>query len=282
MTEKKSRWGKKKDSSQPQASPVLPKRRIPYEIPDAICMNVENYYIVAECERYLEVLKNELDWKKQRVEVGNIHGDRANVAEPRLTLFMSDPGIFYEYSGRENEGVEWHPAILEIKEKAERAIVEECGLPPVVFNAVQLNRYEGPRHALGFHADNEPDLAKGEPIASVSFGATRDFVILDREDPENRRWVVPLRDGAFFVMGGNMQSRYLHGVPAGGEGGLRINLTFRVVIPRERGRGPAAQSRAAAVPGEEEEHPADATSAARGRGEARPADQERRWRPGAA
>jgi len=84
----------------------------------------------------------------------------------------------------------------------------------------------------GFHADNEPDLVVGAPIASVSFGATRNFVIKDKENDDNR-WVVPLADGSFMCMGGSMQQRYLHAVPAGGSGGVRLNLTFRVCIPRK-------------------------------------------------
>jgi len=234
MTDKKSRWGKK--AKQPHAERVLPVRRTVHDLPDAVCVSVENYYTVAECEQYLEVLAKDVDWQRQRVEVGP-REDVKEVNEPRLTVFMSDPGICYEYSGRENEGVAWHPEILKIKEKAERALVEHCGLPRVTFNAVQLNRYNGPHHALGFHADNEPDMVKGEPIASVTFGATRDFVIMERED-NSRKWVISLSDGAFLVMGGNMQSKYLHGVPPGGENGLRINLTFRVCIPREAGEGP--------------------------------------------
>eukprot|EP00913_Durusdinium_trenchii_P017080 g16064.t1 len=154
----------------------------------------------------------------------------ATVDEPRRTLFMSDPGICYEYSGRENMGQTWHPAVLEIKRKAEEGLVK-CGLPEVIFNSAQMNRYDFPRHTLGMHADNEPDLDRDAPIVSVSFGATRDFVIQDRAN-ESLKWVVTLADGAWFVMGGAMQQQYLHGVPHGGMAGTRINLTFRVCRPR--------------------------------------------------
>lgn len=149
-----------------------------------------------------------------------------------MTLFMAEEGICYEYSGRENVGTGWHPAVLEVKFKAEEAI-EQCGLPRVTFNAVQLNRYEGGWHTLGYHSDDEPDIQRGAPIASVSFGATRDFHVKDRgTDDDTARMVVPLADGAFFVMGGAFQQHYLHAVPAGGSGGLRLNLTFRVCVPR--------------------------------------------------
>eukprot|EP00448_Togula_jolla_P013175 CAMPEP_0170602664 /NCGR_PEP_ID=MMETSP0224-20130122/18510_1 /TAXON_ID=285029 /ORGANISM="Togula jolla, Strain CCCM 725" /LENGTH=254 /DNA_ID=CAMNT_0010927515 /DNA_START=46 /DNA_END=810 /DNA_ORIENTATION=+ len=233
----KGRWQKQKEPKEPKELPVLPVRRIDLDLPDAICVLLENYFTVAECERYMAILRNEIDWRKQQVEVVTRDGvpERKAVEEPRLTLFMSDPGICYAYSGRENVGVGWHPALLEIKRKAEEAI-QECGLPPVTFNSVQLNRYDGPRHTLGMHADDEPDLARDQPIASVSFGCTREFRIMKRSD-EGSVKTVELADGAFFVMAGGMQRHYLHGVPAGNQTGLRFNLTFRICVPRQARMG---------------------------------------------
>lgn len=227
--ERKTRWGKEK--ARVTAQPVLPTRRTDYSIPHAICIVIENYFTIAECQRYLGLLGTELEWKNQSICVVGRGNDTAVVDEPRLTLFMAEAGICYEYSGRDNVGKGWHPAVLEIKRKAEQALIE-CGLDATTFNCVQFNRYEGNRHTLGFHADNEPDLVVGAPIASISFGATRNFVIKDKENDDNR-WVVPLADGSFMCMGGSMQQRYLHAVPAGGTGGVRLNLTFRVCIPRK-------------------------------------------------
>lgn len=226
----KGRWGTKKTAK--EAPRVLPVRRKDFDVPEAVCVLFENYFTIEECDRYMSALRDEIDWMKQQVAVGRRDGDQMKeVEEPRLTMFMSDPGICYEYSGRENVGVGWHPIVLAIKRKAEQAVVES-GLEPVVFNSVQMNRYEGPRHTLGMHADDEEDLEKEAPIASVSFGATRDFKIMAKED-NTKVWFVPLADGAFFVMGGKMQQKYLHGIPPGTDPGLRINLTFRRCIPRE-------------------------------------------------
>ncbi|OLQ08117.1 Ca(2+)/H(+) antiporter [Symbiodinium microadriaticum] len=230
MAEKKSRWGRKEKKVE-QAPPVLQVRHRDLELPGAVAVLLENYFTVEECERYFKVLTNDIDWRHQQITVTSQEsGDRVTGDEPRRTLFMSDPGICYEYSGRENVGQQWHPAVLEIKKKAEEGLAE-CGLPQVVFNSAQMNRYDFPRHTLGMHADNEPDLDRDSPIVSVSFGATRDFVIQDKGD-EKLKWVISLADGSWFVMGGAMQQRYLHGVPHGGMPGIRINLTFRVCIPR--------------------------------------------------
>ncbi|CAE7354793.1 ALKBH2 [Symbiodinium natans] len=223
-----------KEKKVEQAPPVLQIRHRDLELPGAVAILLENYFTVEECERYFKVLTTEIDWRNQQITVtSQDNGERVTGDEPRRTLFMSDPGICYEYSGRENVGQRWHPAVLEIKKKAEAALAE-CGLPEVVFNSAQMNRYDFPRHTLGMHADNEPDLDRDSPIVSVSFGATRDFVIQDKGD-EKLKWVVSLADGSWFVMGGAMQQRYLHGVPHGSMPGTRINLTFRVCIPRTPG-----------------------------------------------
>lgn len=234
----KGRWGKKDAKAEPKAERVLEVRTIKHDLPDAVCVQLENFFTISECETYLEVLKNEIDWARQEITVNKLDGRTIEGIEPRLTYFMAEKGICYEYSGRDNAGVGWHPAILAMKQKAEQGIVD-CGLPPVTFNCAQMNRYEHPRHALGMHSDNEPDLERGQPIASVSFGATREFRIMRRDD-ESQQVLIPLVDGCFMVMGGEMQRFYLHGVPAGGEPGLRINVTFRVCIPR----APLAKPRA--------------------------------------
>merc|ERR1711988_1900237 len=66
----------------------------------------------------------------------------------------------------------------------------------------------------------------------VSFGATREFRIMRRDD-ESQKWSLNLADGCFLVMAGEMQRHYLHGVPAGGENSLRFNITFRCCHPRQ-------------------------------------------------
>lgn len=247
----KSRWGRKErdgtraQPSEPGPSPVLPRREscLPLKEPDCSCILIENYFTIAECTRFLGLLTNELDWKKQEVTLQHIQGSKGDgktVGEPRMTLFMSDPGICYAYSGRDNEGVGWTPWMLEIKEKAEKAL-QECGVPPVVFNSVQMNRYNQPRHTLGLHMDNEPDLLKLAPIASVSFGAPREFVIQNGAKPDES-YTLELSDGSFCLMAGKMQMKYLHGIPVGASG-LRFNLTFRVCIPRNGDRPPQPQVR---------------------------------------
>lgn len=253
----KGRWGKK-EAKEPKAERLLPVRHIHHELPDAVCEQIENFFTIAECEKYVEIMKSEIDWQRQEITVSKLDGRVIEGTEPRLTTFMAEPDVCYEYSRRDNVGTGWHPSLLQMKEKAERACVE-CGLEPVIFNCAQMNRYEGPRHTLGMHADNEPDLLRNAPIASCSFGATREFRIMRRDD-ESKKWSLNLTDGCFMVMGGEMQRFYLHGVPAGGDHALRINVTFRVAIPRR----PLAELHAQAGAAETQNSPAPAAPKARG------------------
>ena len=81
---------------------------------------------------------------------------------------------------------------------------------------------------------DEPDLDPDAPIASVSFGVSRDFVIARRDD-RSKQFSLSLTSGSLLVMAGSMQKKYLHGIPCGYQqlNGARFNITFRVCVPRE-------------------------------------------------
>ena len=137
----------------------------------------------------------------------------------------------YQYSKRDNVGLPWTDTLLKIKKRAEDAVVA-AGLPKVSFNACHMNRYDGPNHSMGMHCDNEPDLKRGAPIGSCSFGCERMFTIQHKSD-ESLKTNICLTPGSFVVMAGDMQDRYLHGLPPQANAkGMRINLTFRVCVPR--------------------------------------------------
>ena len=65
----------------------------------------------------------------------------------------------------------------------------------------------------------------------------RGFTIQAKRDETDYRTVV-LTPGSFVVMAGDMQDHYLHGLPPQPNArGMRINLTFRVCVPRDKSRG---------------------------------------------
>ena len=105
----------------------------------------------------------------------------------------------------------------------------------VLVNSVNANYYPNAKACLGLHSDDE-DLfqAKYRPstIVSVSFGATRKFVIKNkRTGAELSR---NLQHGDLITMEGLMQRYYEHGIcQASFPVGDRLNLTFRFIAAHE-------------------------------------------------
>ncbi|MFO0625236.1 MAG: alpha-ketoglutarate-dependent dioxygenase AlkB [Polyangiales bacterium] len=176
-----------------------------------LCL-VEGFVPADEATAALVALRDEAPWTQRAVTLfGRSH------PQPRLTCWMGDVG--YTYSGLRWPPTPWHPAA-----RALRARVEDH-LDARVHGAL-LNLYRDGDDAMGMHADDEPEIAPGSPIASVSLGATRRFVL--RHKGSGAREELLLRHGDLLVMGGTMQSLWRHGIPrARRVREARVNLTLR-------------------------------------------------------
>lgn len=145
---------------------------------------------------------------------------------PRRTFWIGD--FAYTYSG-----VTHHPAPWTATLDVLRTAVEEIafGMSAGQFRGVLMNFYRSGADSIGFHSDDEPVIEPESPIASISLGGTRTFILkvkkkrLASDRPELR---IPLAHGSCLVMRGRTQLDWRHGIPAEPdvEGG-RINLTFR-------------------------------------------------------
>ena len=113
----------------------------------------------------------EVPWKQEAI---TLYGRRHLL--PRLTCWMADPGCGYRYSGLENVLERWSSAAEQLRQELEAL----CGWR---FNSLLLNRYRHGRDAMGWHADDEPELDHAAPIASLSLGACRDFRLRPRPSP---------------------------------------------------------------------------------------------------
>jgi alkylated DNA repair dioxygenase AlkB len=165
-------------------------------------------------------LTGEIQWRQEKIRMFGRWID-----QPRLTAAIADEGVVYSYSGLTLPPDRWSPAIAEVRQRVE----ETCG---EVFNYVLANLYRGGHDAMGFHADDEPELGPDPLIASVSFGAPRRFVLRLRSDP-SVRLELALGGGSLLIMGGTTQHHWHHGVPRTARpAGPRLNLTFRRVFPR--------------------------------------------------
>lgn len=172
-----------------------------------------------------EQLQAQVPWKQEAIQLyGRTH------ALPRLTCWMAEPGCRYRYSGLEQRIEPWHPAVLTLIDQLELL----CGWR---FNAVLLNLYRDGRDAMGWHADDEPELDAAAPIASLSLGASRSFRLRpkpgerlpDTGSPAAAR-TLELGHGDLLVMDPPTQRHWQHALPRR----LRVhqprlNLTFRVV-----------------------------------------------------
>ncbi len=105
----------------------------------------------------------------------------------------------------------------------------------VEFNVCLLNYYQDGTQRIGWHSDRE-ELGRTTPIASISLGAPRQFLIRSKTDGMRDRASISMSHGSMVVMENICQLNYLHSVPKEMEvleG--RINLTFRCKKEGEEG-----------------------------------------------
>ena len=135
--------------------------------------------------------------------------------EPRLTAWF---GPAYRYSS-----IDWPAAQIPIElNDLNQLVSSQLDCRP--FDAVLCNLYRHGQDAMGWHRDNEPEIDPAV-IASVSFGATRDFKIRHRSTKEG--WTVPLGHGDLLAME-QLQADFDHALPRRAKvDAPRLNLTFR-------------------------------------------------------
>ncbi|KAI1500096.1 hypothetical protein F5X99DRAFT_257206 [Biscogniauxia marginata] len=115
------------------------------------------------------------------------------------------------------------------------------------FNFCLVNYYASGADSIAFHSDDERFLGARPTIASLSLGATRDFLMKRKPPPPaaaastttpmtaatstTKPLKLPLAGGDMVVMRGATQANWLHSVPKRGgrneSDGGRINITFR-------------------------------------------------------
>jgi alkylated DNA repair dioxygenase AlkB len=174
---------------------------------------------VEDADRLFEALKTEVNW--QRAVVQTPGGPKT---VPRMISWHADEGLTYLYSGLTHPWQTWTPAMREIKDAVERKTGHR-------FNGCLANFYENERDSVNMHSDDESNMEPDAPIASVSLGATREFVVKHKET--GTRHVMPLEHGSLVVMSGATQRVSRHGIPKTKRScGSRINLTFRRTLKR--------------------------------------------------
>ena len=144
--------------------------------------------------------------------------------QPRLVAWYGDTDAVYAYSGNSMQPQPWIAPLLELRRQVE-------SLAGSSFNSVLLNLYRNERDAVGWHSDDEPELGRNPVIASVSFGAPREYQLRHRRRKELPVEKMLLVSGSVLIMSGPTQHQWKHRIKRETRPcGERINLTFRRIF----------------------------------------------------
>lgn len=172
----------------------------------------------ATAEHWHRVLQRELAWHREWIVIAG-----RKILAPRLICWYGDEDAVYRYSGVDHRPLPWTPGLLDLKQRVE----DRAG---VAFNSVLGNYYRDGGDSLGWHADKERELGRNPVIASLSFGATRRFLL--RHNKTREMLSLDLPGGSLLLMRGALQHHWRHCVPKDAAcAGSRINLTFRRIEP---------------------------------------------------
>ncbi len=173
------------------------------------------------------LLRDEIDWQHR--------------VEARSEAFMSDPIRDYTYGKGGGErtytSVPFHPQV-KLWMQSIHGVTEQMYLHHELpadyvcsaFNACFLNRYDGERQALGWHADDSPGQDHEHPIAVFTTGQPREIWWRPKghTGPIPAEWRQLLTPGSLFIMPGGFQQTHEHRIPKGDRKmGTRISLTYR-------------------------------------------------------
>ena len=196
------------------ASDISPLERLP--LPEANVQFQHRFYPASFCESTLSELRDHIAWQHAQITVfGKRHW------QPRLSAVYGDEGVSYTYSGLTLPTMRWTPLLQRIKDDLEQATGHH-------FNSVLLNYYRDQNDSMGWHSDDEAALGPQPVIASLSFGATREFKLKHKTRADLNTVRLDLTDGSLLLMAGLTQRCWKHAVDkTRATTGARINLTFR-------------------------------------------------------
>lgn len=165
-------------------------------------------------ETQLKPLIDSIPWEQRTIKV---YGKE--FPQPRLTSWMGDSA--YTYSGIVHLAQALPVAVKQLKHVVEQTTGAQ-------FNSVLANLYRDGNDSVSWHSDDEIELGAEPVIASLSFGAFRDFKVRHKATKEITKFT--LGHGDLLVMSGRSQADYQHCVPKTTKVvGPRLNLTFRLI-----------------------------------------------------
>ena len=169
-----------------------------------------------QANSFFEQLLTSIEWKPDTLVMFG-----KEISTKRKVAWYGDKASVYTYSNSTKSPLPWNPILLEIKKMIEDKTGEQ-------FNACLLNLYHDGTEGMGWHSDDEKELGPEPVIASLSLGATRNFVFKHRKTKQKQG--INLESGMLLIMKGRTQQHWQHSLlKATRVKSPRINLTFRTI-----------------------------------------------------
>ena len=180
---------------------------------------IENFFNLDESHLYMRQLTQSVLWRREKIKMWG-----KEIVTKRRIAWYADDGKSYTYSGSTFFPSQWNNVLLQLKEKVEN-------YSEIKFNSVLLNEYPNGEVGMGWHSDDEKELGTDPIIASLSFGANRDFIFKHKTDRSIENVKLHLKSGSLLLMLGSTQHYWKHSLPKRLKvKEPRINLTFRNII----------------------------------------------------
>jgi len=180
---------------------------------------IENFFNLDESQLYMSNLTQSVLWRREKIKMWG-----KEIVTKRRIAWYADDGKSYTYSGSTFFPSQWNNVLLQLKEKVEN-------YSEIKFNSVLLNEYPNGEVGMGWHSDDEKELGTDPIIASLSFGADRDFIFKHKTDRSIENVKLHLKSGSLLLMLGSTQHYWKHSLPKRLKvKEPRINLTFRNII----------------------------------------------------
>ncbi|MGX9460823.1 alpha-ketoglutarate-dependent dioxygenase AlkB family protein [Shewanella sp. A14] len=142
---------------------------------------------------------------------------------PRTQAWFGDAGCDYRFSKVQISPLPWPRLLRRLRDKLRVDYHFDS-------NAVLVNYYADGHDCMGWHSDDEPEIVSGSAIASVTLGATRDFVV--RHKYQHTKVNFALGCGDLLIMHAGMQQTWQHALPKRLKvTEPRVNFTFRHIVP---------------------------------------------------
>ena len=174
---------------------------------------VKSFISSARADHLFDHCMQACSWEQSKIQM---FGKRIPI--PRLNAWYGDSG--YTYSGTSFAANDWTSELLILKQEIET-------VSRLTLNSTLVNLYRDGSDNMGWHSDDEKSLGLQPQIASLSLGASRRFVLRDKNTKKEKREVL-LHNGSLLLMLGDVQLNWQHSLPKSTKvHNPRINLTFR-------------------------------------------------------